>query len=542
MWKRRYASDASIIGRTLTLNDKSVTVVGVLPPSFDFATVFAPGTHIDVYAPMPLTQETNAFGNTLAVIGRLKPGVSMQSARAEFKALADQIQNEHPERNTLRPVLLSLEQHVTGRLRRALLVLACAVGIVMLIVCANVANLQLARTAARQKEMAIRAAIGAGRRRLIRQMLTESLVLSCCGAFLGVFLAVAGTRVLAGSQAFNIPLFSAIKMDGASLGFSLLIAVLTGLLFGLAPALQVPSISVHDTLKDNSRGSSGTKRHIWIRSTLVVTEIVFACVLLVGAGLLSRSFLNVLQVNLGFQPERAAVLRIDPNASYSSQLQRNSYFNQVLDQVRSLPGITGAGLTDVVPLGGDRSWEIAGKGQQYAAGHYPEGFIRYVSDGYIEAMGIPLRAGRDFTEQDTRSSENVALVNETAARTLWPGQNPLGQIVMSGANDPRRVVGVVSDVRHRGLERESGCELYMSIRQTIVALFIWLCVRRFRRPRWHLPFERRCVRSHPNWPRVNSERYKTWSTKRSRRAVLWWFCLADSQLSPLFWRRWGFMR
>lgn len=182
-------------------------------------------------------------------------------------------------------------------------------------------------------------------------------------------------------------------------------------------------------------------------------------------------------MNLGFQPERAAVLRIDPNASYSSQVQRNSYFNQVLDRVRSLPGITGAGLTDVVPLGGDRSWDIAGKGQQYAVGHYPEGFIRFVSDGYFQAMGIPLRAGRDFTEQDTRSSEHVALVNETLARTLWPGQNPLGQIVMSGSENPQRVVGVVSDVRHRGLEQESGCELYMPIRQTDDYSAIYLVMR-----------------------------------------------------------------
>jgi predicted permease len=288
LWKRRYASDASIVGRTLTLNDKPVTVVGVLPPSFDFATVFAPGTHIDVYAPMPLTQETSRWGNTLAIIGRLKPGVTLESARVELKALADQIQKEHPERNTLRPILVSLEQHVTGRLRRALFVLAWAVGIVMLIVCANVANLQLARTAARQKEMAIRTAIGAGRRRLIRQMATESMVLSCCGALLGVFLAGAGTRLLAGLQAFNIPLLAAIKMDGASLVFSLLIAVLTGLLFGLAPALQAPSISVHDALKDTGRGSSGGKRHIWIRSALVVSEIVFACVLLVGGSFVAK--------------------------------------------------------------------------------------------------------------------------------------------------------------------------------------------------------------------------------------------------------------
>jgi putative ABC transport system permease protein len=467
LWKRRYASDAHILGRTITVNDHPVTIIGIAPASFDFGTVFAPGNHVDLFQPMPLTQETNSWGNTLAVIGRLKPGISIQTARAEFKILANQIQKQHPDRNTLRPILTTLEEHVTGRLRRALLVLAWAVGIVMLIVCANVANLQLARSATRQKEMAIRVALGAGRSRLIRQMLTESITLSCCGALLGIILAFAGTRLLAGLSAFNIPLLSTVTMDASSLVFCLVIAILTGLLFGLAPALQVPSISVHDTLKDTSRSSTGTKRHIWIRSTLVVSEIVFACVLLVGAGLLSRSFLNVLEVNLGFQPERAAALRIDPDARYTSQSERMSYFKQILDRVRSLPGISAAGLTDMLPLAGDRSWDITAKGKVYERGHYPEGFIRIVSDGYLQAMGIRLLAGRAFSAEDTQSSQPVAVINETLARTLWPGQNALGQIVMGqGTGGPgRQVVGIVSDVRHRALEQNSGCELYFPVSQ-----------------------------------------------------------------------------
>jgi hypothetical protein len=224
LWKRRYASDAHILGRTITVNDHPVTIIGIAPASFDFGTVFAPGNHVDLFQPMPLTQETNSWGNTLAVIGRLKPGISIQTARAEFKILANQIQKQHPDRNTLRPILTTLEEHVTGRLRRALLVLAWAVGIVMLIVCANVANLQLARSATRQKEMAIRVALGAGRSRLIRQMLTESITLSCCGALLGIILAFAGTRLLASLSAFNIPLLSTVRMDASSLVFCLVIA------------------------------------------------------------------------------------------------------------------------------------------------------------------------------------------------------------------------------------------------------------------------------------------------------------------------------
>jgi hypothetical protein len=235
---------------------------------------------------------------------------------------------------------------VTGSLRNAFLVLAGAVAMMMLIVSANVASLQLARSVMRQKEMAIRAAIGAGRRRLIRQLLTENVVLSLCGGLLGLILAIGGTRLLTGLRAFDIPLLSTVRMDVASLVFSVLLAALTGLLFGFVPALQVPSISVHDSLKDTSRASTGSKRHTWIHRGLVVSEIALACVLLVGAGLLARSFLKVLEQNLGFQPERVAALRIDPSNSYSSRVQRNTYFNEVLARTRSLPGISSAGLTE----------------------------------------------------------------------------------------------------------------------------------------------------------------------------------------------------
>jgi predicted permease len=463
LWTRRFASDPNIAGRKLTIDEAPVTVVGVLPESFDFAAVFAPGSRIDLYAPFPLSAETNRWGNTLAIVGRLKPGVAVGSAQAELSVLGDQITREHPERNDLRPRLGLLEQHVSGRLRPALFVLACAVGVVMLIACANLSNLQLARTATRQKEMAIRTALGAGRRRLIRQMLTESVVLSCCGAALGLILAVTGTRALAHLDGVSIPLLGNVRIDASALGFTLLIAVLTGLIFGLMPALQVPSVSVHDALKDTLRGGSEGKRHTWIRGALVVSEIAFACVLLVGAGLLIRSFLRVLDVNLGFQPERAAALRIDPSSQYSTQAQRNAYFDEALRRVRAITGIEAAGLTDVLPLGRNRSWGVGAKGQVYARDQYPSAFVRIVSDGYLKAMGIPLRAGRDFTEQDNASSKGVIIINETLARTLWPGQNPIGQLMTF--RPEREVVGVVGDVRHIALEQGSGSEMYLPIRQ-----------------------------------------------------------------------------
>jgi predicted permease len=464
LWRRRFASDTGIVGRKLILNDTPVTVVGVLPESFDFGTVFDPGSRIDLYFPFPLGEETNRQGNILAVIARLNPGATVESARAEFSILGKRLTREYPQRNDLRPKLGSLDEHVSGRLRPALFVLTLAVGVVMLIVCANLSNLLLARTAARQKEMAIRAALGAGRGRLIRQMLTESMVLSGGGAVLGLILAMVGTRVVAHLDSFSIPLLESVRIDGYALGFTLLIALLTGLIFGLMPALQVPAATVHTSLKESSRGSSQGKRHAWIRSTLVIAEIAFACVLLVSAGLLIRSFLRVLDVNLGFHPERAAALRVDPARGYATQAQRNAYYDDVLRGVRAVPGIEAAGLADVLPLGGDRSWGVQGKGQSHKRGQFPEAFVRVVSNGYLKAIGIPLRAGRDFTERDTPSSEPVILINETLARTLWPGQNPIGQIV--DQDNGRRVVGVVSDVRHRALEQVSGCEEYLPIRQT----------------------------------------------------------------------------
>jgi predicted permease len=463
-WQRRFASDPAVVGRKLRLNNKPVMVVGVLPASFDFASVFAPGTPVDLFIPWPLTDETNRYGNTMKTIGRLRPGATAQSAQAEFTLLAKQIGSQHPEWNGIRPRLSPLKRHVSGRVSPALIVLACAVGVVMLIVCANLSNLQLARLGTRQKEMAMRTALGAGRLRLLRQMLTESVTLSCCGAALGLILAVAGTRAIAHLDAFDIPLLASVRLDGDAFGFTLLAAVITGVLFGLLPALQVRSFAVGEVLKDGSRGSSGGRRHAWVRNGLVVSEIAFACTLLVGAGLLMRSFLRVLDVDPGFQPEGVAALRINPSFRLSGLAQQNSYMDEVLQRTRSLPGMRAAGLTDVLPLGGDRAWQVSGKGQVYPKDRHPEAFIRVVSDGYFESAGIRLQAGRGFTERDRASSEPVVIVNENLARTLWPGQDAVGQIMMQDGG--RRVVGVVADVRHEALEKVGGSEMYLPMRQT----------------------------------------------------------------------------
>ena len=461
-WERRFAADPGIVGRALTLNNDPVTVVGVLPASFDFGSVFAPGSHFDLVEPFPLTAETNRWGNTMAMIGRLKPGVSLAAAQAEMRILADRITTAHRERNTFEGKLSFLEEHVSGRIRPALIVLICAVGVVMLIVCANLSNLLLAKTAARQKEIALRTALGAGRWRLVRQMLTEGITLSSAGAALGVLLAVAGTRAVARLDAISIPLLANVRTDTATLGFTLLMAVLTGVVFGLAPAFQVSGANLNDILKDTTRGATEGKQRRWVRGVLVVSEIAFACVLLVGAGLLVRSLARVLDVNLGFHPERSATVRVDPDRN-STGAQILTHFDEVLRRTKEIPGVQAAGLTDALPLGRNRSWGAPEKGQVYPKGQFPVAFVRIVSDGYLGAMGIPLRAGRDIAPTDRPDSKPVILINETMARTLFPGRDPLGKTVM--ACGERTVAGVVSDVRHLALEQGAGMEMYLPIRQ-----------------------------------------------------------------------------
>ena len=465
LWQRRFASNPAIIGSSLTLNNETHTVIGVLPASFDFASVFAPGSRFDLFFPFPLTPETNRWGNTTALVGRLQPGVTAEQAQAELRAIGEQIVREHPDRNGFTGFVKPLAEHVSGRLRLALWVLAGAVGMVMLIVCANLSNLLLARSAARQKEIAIRVALGAGRRRLMVQALTEGILLSAGGAILGIVVAVAGTRALAGLTAVNIPLLSQLHLDLSTLGFTIAVAVATGVVFGLVPAFQSQSKALHDALKDATRGSTEGRQRRWMRNALVVSEIAFACVLLVGAGLLIRSLVSVLDVEMGFEPSRAVAVRVDPEQQGLTREQRLAYLDEVLRLVRAIPGVEGAAITDAVPLGRNRTWGARAKGVTYERGRGPSAFPRIVTDGYTTAMGVPLKAGREIAASDTATSEPVIVVNETMARTLWPGQDPVGKYVVNVCGPERRVIGVVGDVRHLALEQTSGNEMYLPVKQ-----------------------------------------------------------------------------
>lgn len=465
LWERRFSSDRAIVGKAITLNGKATVVVGVLPRSFDFASVFSPGSRIDLLTPFPIADETDRWGNTLAVIGRLKPGVTTESAQAELDLINQRLQEADPGRWGLGAVVSPLREHIAGQFRPALIVLGGAVGLVLLIVCANLSNLLLARAASRRKEIAVRSALGAHRGRLVRQTLTESLVLSGCGALLGVLVALAVTRVVSATTAVSIPLLRAAEVNVTALVFTVIVAVATGLLFGSVPALQISGGGEHDALRDANRGSTGGKRRTWIRGALVVSEVALACMLLVGAGLLLRSFLTLLEVDLGFRPEHAIAWRVDAGDRYPKHPDRVVFYERLLNEIRAVPGVESVGMSDTLPLGRNRSWGIAAKGAVYARGEYPNAFPRMVDSGYIETMGIPLVAGRDFSEDDTTDNAKVIIVNETAARRLWPGRDPIGQLAILGDEEEWRVVGIVRDVRHSSLEEEASPEMYMHVRQ-----------------------------------------------------------------------------
>jgi predicted permease len=465
LWLRRFNGDPTIVGRAVVINDEPHTVVGVLPASFDFASVFAPGSRFDVYFPFPLSPETNRWGNTMAMIGRLKPGVTAAQAHAEVTALAPQMRREHPERNNFTGLVRPLADKISGNVRLAVIVLAGAVGMVMLIVCANLSNLLLARTASRHKEIAIRMSLGAGRLRLLGQMLTEGLVLASTGAIFGLGLAYAGTRLLTQLDSVSIPLLRDVRTDGTVLAFTVVVTLVTGVVFGLAPALHASGAGMGQALKDATRGSTEGRERTWVRNALVVAEIAFACVLLVGAGLLIRSLAAVLEVRMGFEPARTATIRVDPDARVTTADQRRAYLADVLRRVGDAPGIERVAITDTLPLGRNRAWGARAKGVTYERGKYPTAYVRVVTEGYPAAMGVTVLAGRDLAASDMPGTEPVMLVNRTLADALWPGQNPIGQYIIGPCAKERRVVGVLGDVRHLSLEEPAGNEMYIPARQ-----------------------------------------------------------------------------
>ncbi len=463
LWQRRFGGDPDIVGTSVTINDETVAVVGVLPASFDFASFFQPGSPIDLFVPYSLGLENNRRGNTLFLIARLADGATLEAATTQVETFATR-SDSATRVNAFSPVVMSLRERVSGEYRRAMTVLAGAVGLMMLIVCANLSNLLLTRATAREREIAVRAALGASRGRLVRQMLTECLVLSSSGAAAGLVLAWAGTQLLASMDSVQIPLRELIHLDAATVAFAAAIAVGTGVAFGLIPALRGSDLATGGALKDGERGSSGGRGQGWTRGLLVVSELALTCVLLVGAGLLSRSFVRILDVDLGFQPLGTVALRVDPGSPFSMRGADLQYLDEALLNVRATAGVESAGLVDALPLRRNRQWYVGERGRTYGRGEKPAAYVHIVSEGYLRAMGIPLVDGRDFVTADDRSALPVILVNETLADILTPGDSPIGRVLE--VDKDRRIIGVVADVRHLGVEQRSGAEVYLPVRQT----------------------------------------------------------------------------
>jgi predicted permease len=465
LWRQHYSGDPNIVGKAINLDGRSVTVIGVLPDTFDFGSVFSPGAKVDLYGPAIL-DDMQDWGSTLAFVGRLKPGVDLSRAQAEADVIFPKLlfNVKHPAWGGRYAAKLTvLKEYVSGKLRRSLIVLWSAVGLILLIVCVNLSNLLLARSAARSKEFAMRSALGAGRGRLVRQLLTESLVLSGVGAIFGLGLAYAITFYLANQGSIALPLLSSVRVDGAVVAWTLLITIATAVIFGLAPGLKMSSRNLQEALKESGHGMSEGKKHERLRAGLVISELALACVLLVGAGLLLHSFLRVLDVDLGFEPSRTAAVKVDYNSRTDGD-QRGVILQEMLQRIKAIPGIEAAGISDNLPLDMNRAWGLRAKGKDYLPGELPATFVYIVTPGYLNVMGMRLLEGRDVSWSDGSKNEQVVVINQTAARSLWPGQDPVGQTALVNGKDTR-VIGLVADVRESNAETTPGWQMYIPVTQ-----------------------------------------------------------------------------
>jgi len=470
LWQRRFGSDPGIVGKPINLNGESFTVVGVMPRTFQF-----PTRRDQLWVPIAFNaKEAGERGNHyLEVIARMKPGVRLQQAQAEMTTIATRLQQQYPETNTsIGAVVTPLHEHVVGDIKPALLVLLGAVAFVLLIACANVANLLLARAAVRQKEIALRLALGAGRARLIRQFLTESVLLAALGGGVGLLLAVVGLNVLKRFIPPNISQAHAIAIDAKVLIFTVLVSLVTGLIFGLAPATQAANFNLNDTLKESGRDSAAGSRGNRIRGLLVISEVAVSFILLIGAGLLINSFLHLRNVDPGFRAERALTMKIVlPETRYADKEQRGIFYRELIRRVETLPGVISAAVATNLPLtetGNSVGVSIEGRADP-APDRVPIVITRIISPRYFETMGIPLLKGRAFAEEDKAESPAVVVLSETTARKFWPGEDALGKHIKIGpTNSPNRwltVVGVVKDVRQFELVVEPKPQMYLPFTQ-----------------------------------------------------------------------------
>jgi putative ABC transport system permease protein len=472
LWQRRFGADAEIIGKPLTLSDKPFTVIGVLPPDFQFYFPVDVFVSINLTMPERLKQERGEHGGITAV-ARLKPGVTQEQASAEMENIAVNLERQYPKTNTTNRVFLrSIREDQVGSVKSSLLLLFGAAGFVLLIACANVANLLLARAAARQKEMALRAALGATRSRALRQLLTESLLLAAAGGSLGLLLAAWGKSMLVSPIAGNLPWINELPLDGAVLLFAVSASLLTGVVFGLLPALRLSQPKLTEALKEGNRGAGGARATM--RGGVVVAEVALALLLLVGAGLMLRSFALLNRIDTGFRPQNllTMITQLSPTR-YADAAKARGFYDELQRRVQSLPGVQAVAFSSRVPLQGFNATTIFLEGQSHNS--YSEGHLSVysiVSPDYFRAMGVTLLKGRLLTAQDTTSSGGmVAVIDENMARDLFAGKDPIGQVMFLDKGAVRvQIVGVVNHIRHQSYDAEEQAKVkyqfYASLAQT----------------------------------------------------------------------------
>lgn len=471
LWQRRFGSDQHIVGQTIRLDGTPYTVIGVLPKGFDF-TIPEYFESRDLWFPAVLPQEDSERGHKyLSVVARLKPEVTLPGAEQDMGIISARLAQAYPGTMTGFGVkLVPLHEQFVADIRLVLLLLFGAVGFVLLIACANVANLQLARGSTRQKEIAIRTALGASRGRMLRQLLTESMLLAVIGGTLGLLLALWGINLLMKLGPAGIPHGTMVTVDFTVLGYCLVVSLFTGILFGLAPALQSTPAELSDPLKMGGRNSAARAGGLRLRRLLTVCEVALSLILLIGAGLLIRSFAGLLQVNPGFETRNILTVRFDlPKYSWPDESRQSAFYAEVLERVKALPGVTAAGVTDELPpkMGGhSRTFAIEGRGPIDEPDQSLAVQDRLVSADYFRVMGIPLISGRAFSDSDLGSAPPVALINQDFARRFFPGENPIGKHLEFGsANQWITILGIAGDVRGFGLDKQPKSEIYLPYQQ-----------------------------------------------------------------------------
>ena len=469
-WQRQFSGSPSVVGRTVTLDGNPYEVLGVMPRDFRY-----PGDRVDAYVPFStITDEMIPRlrdVHTLYVVGRLKPGVTIERGRAELTAIVHRLSEQYPENRLWTAAAVEpLRDVMVGKARTGLLVLLGAVSCVLLLACANLASLLLARATVRERELAVRSALGAGRGRLVRQLLTESTVLALAGGVLGVLVALLGMRALVAMGGSQLPRASEIQLDAPVLLFALGLSVVTGIVFGLVPALRATSADLQTALREGGRGSSGARGQR-ARAALVVAEVAIAVILVVGAGLMTRSFLRLLNVDLGFHPDHILVVNYTTGARHQGSFaDMRNFYAEVLDRVRTVPGVVSAGATKSIPFHGTGEWMGRMRPEGYVPrtdDEMPRLTMIHVSDGYFRTLRVPVLAGREFERGDDSSAAPALVVNEAFAKKYFPGRSAVGRTVTQGNDMTFRIIGVVGDIRQESVEEPAKPIAYVHYLQNI---------------------------------------------------------------------------